>query len=445
MYKTLKEKFNKLSSDKNYLEILSGSAWALGARILGTAMSTVISIIIARCYGAEILGIVAVLNSFLMLSTIFTILGTNTSILRLIPEHLAKYSYSSAFRVYRKIQYFVAGVSIITGIMLFVGSGFIAETLFCKPYMQIYFKLGSVFIVFQSLMSLNTHAVRGVRLIRTFAFMQILPTFSKLIILVLLTVLLFHPDNPVYAMFSSITITAFAGAWIMDRIFKKKSKSSDTVHIMPIKQILSISTPMLMASTMNFVIGQTGVVMLGMFRSESEVGYYAIAVKLASLTGFILTAINSIAAPKFSELYHSEKTDELFQVAKKSTKLIFWAATPILLCLITMGKPIISILYGADFTVAYGAMLFLVVGQFVNSVSGSTGFFMNMTGHQKMFRNIVAIAAFINIILSYLLIPEIGIKGAAIAGMVSLSFWNVTTLIYIRRKFGKTIAYLPFL
>ncbi len=44
------------------------------------------------------MGIVAVLNSFLMLATIFTVLGTNTSILRLIPECLAKYSPAAAFK-----------------------------------------------------------------------------------------------------------------------------------------------------------------------------------------------------------------------------------------------------------------------------------------------------------------------------------------------------------
>jgi O-antigen/teichoic acid export membrane protein len=39
---------------------------------------------------------------------------------------------------------------------------------------------------------------------------------------------------------------------------------------------------MLMTAAMSFIIGQTGVIMLGMSRSEAEVGYYAIAVKLAT-------------------------------------------------------------------------------------------------------------------------------------------------------------------
>ena len=38
-----------------------------------------------------------------------------------------------------------------------------------------------------------------------------------------------------------------------------------------------------MTSGLNVLIGQAGVVMLGMFRTEAEVGYYAVAVRIATL------------------------------------------------------------------------------------------------------------------------------------------------------------------
>ena len=85
MINFIKCKLHNLFSDTRFFEILAGSAWALGARVIATCVGMVTSIVIARWYGAEVMGIVAVLNSFLMLATIFTVLGTDTSILRLIP------------------------------------------------------------------------------------------------------------------------------------------------------------------------------------------------------------------------------------------------------------------------------------------------------------------------------------------------------------------------
>jgi O-antigen/teichoic acid export membrane protein len=70
---------------------------------------------------------------------------------------------------------------------------------------------------------------------------------------------------------------------------------------------------------------------------------------------------------------------------------------------------------------------------------------MNMTGHERLFKNVLIIACAINILLNLILIPYLGINGAAIAGMVSLSFWNVFTLIYIKLKYGQSIGYFPWI
>lgn len=437
------QKYKNFASDERFSEILAGSAWALAARLAATGMGLAASIIIARFYGADIVGIVAVIQSFLLLATIFTVLGTQTSILRLIPEHLVKYSPTSAFKVYRKTQFMVVGVSLVTGTLFFVGADMIATRVFSKPHLSFYFALASIFVVFKSLMLLNTQAVRGLRLIKVFALMQVLPQGFNLLLLVSLGLLWSSRDVPIYAILGGFAITGILGWFIMEYAFRQKMHPDDPVHNMPVFKILSISMPMLMTATMTFVIGHTGVIMLGMFRSEAEVGYYAIAVKLATLTAFILSAVNSMAGPKFSELFYSDKMDELFYVAKKSAKLIFWTTAPVLLGFVVLGKPILHIAFGQEFIVAYPALVLLVLGQFVHSISGATGLFMNMTGNQNVFRNIVFAAAAANILLNLLLTPEHGIYGAATAGMASLVGWNIATLCYIKMKFGKTTGYFP--
>jgi O-antigen/teichoic acid export membrane protein len=442
IFETLVRKF---SSDRMFSEILTGSAFALAGRVVATALTLAATVVIARFYGAESVGVLAVVNAFLTLITIFTVLGTGTSILRLIPEHVARHSVSSAFGVYRKIQYLVTIFSVVSGTVFFFASDIIADKVFSKPQLSFFFALASVFVIFKSLMDLNTQAVRGLKLIRTFAIMQVMPALVMLVVLLAGTLLYRHPNNPVYAQLAAFGITAVIGAVVMHRAFKSRMQADDAVQGMSVRDILSISTPMLMTASMNFFIGQTGVILLGMYRTASEVGYYSIAVKLATLTAFVLQAINSMAAPKFSELYHSGKTDELFHVARKATKLIFWTTAPILVMLIALGKPILLFFFGEEFTVAYPALVILVVGQFVNAISGSTGFFMNMTGHHKAFSNIISVSALLNGLLSIALINRYGINGVAFAGMISLSFWNIYTLAYIKNKLGRSIGYMPIL
>lgn len=443
MLNQLKRRYQRLTSDPRFSEIFTGSVWALGARVVSTFVAMITSIIVARVYGASAMGVLAVINSFLMFVTIFTVLGTGTSILRLIPEHMARYSVASAFRVYRKTQWFVAAVSLATGGIFYFAADIIADRLFMKPHLSGLFALAAVFVVFKSLMLLNTSAVRGLRLIRAFAFMQILSPIAMLLVLLGFTFLARHPDAPVFAQLMAYAITAIGGWCLVRWTFRKQMRPDGQVHDTPLRAIMAVSTPMLMTASMQFFIAQTGVVMLGIFRTEAEVGYYSIAVRLAGLTAFVIKAVNSMAAPSFSELYHAGKVDDLLHVARKSSKLIFWAVAPILVGLVLLGKPLIGLLYGDEFTVAYPAMIMLVAGKFVSSISGSTGMFMNMTGNEKMFRNIVTVASALIIGLGLILIPRFGIEGAAFAAMISLSFWNLATLAYIKRKFGRGIGYLP--
>jgi len=433
-----------LISDKKFSEILTGSIWALGAQVGVTIVAMFTSIIVARFYGAEIMGIVAMINSFMSLAVVFAIMGTDISILRLIPEHTAKYSATSAFHIYQKVQYFVAAMGLLFGALLFLSSGIIANQVFSKPHLSFFIALSSALLIFPAMAALNTQAARGLRLIRMFAFLQLLPAVSKFLILIVITLFFFNPYNPVYAIFASSVLTAILGALIVRMEFEKRIQPTDPVHHLPMKGILSISLPMLMTATIHITLGQTGVLILGMFRTEAEVGYYDIAVKLSTLTVFVLNAINSMAAPKFSELFHSGNMEDLFHVAQKSTRFIFWATTPILMALVLFGKPIISVLFGQEFTAAYGPMMVLVAGQFINSISGSTGYFMDMTGNQNIFRNIVLGAAITVVCLGFLLVPPFGTIGAAIAGTMGLILWNLGTLLYIKLKYGKNIGYLPF-
>lgn len=443
MISFLKHKYINLISDKQFSEILTGSIWALGARVIATLLGLLFSVLVARLYGAEVVGIVAVINSFLMLTTIFTILGTSTSILRLIPEHLAEFSPTSAFKVYRKTQYMVIGISIIMAAIFFFSAQLIAEKIFSKPHLSNYFALASCFVVFKSIMLLNTSAIRGLRLIKIFATMQFLPHLFNLLFLIVLGLFWSTKDVPVYAVLFGFAATSIIGWFVMEFAFKKRMRPSDKVRSMPIRTILSISLPMLMTATMMFFIGQIGVLMLGIFRTEAEVGYYSIAVKLATLTTFVLSAVNSMAAPKFSELFHKGKLDDLFYIAKKSARLIAVTTIPILLVLLIFGKLILGIMFGQEFVLAYPALVLLVSGQFVNSISGSTGIFMNMTGHQTVFRNIITIVAILNIILNLWLIPYFGANGAAAAAMISIMLWNISTLLYLRLKYGRTTGYFP--
>jgi len=398
----------------------------------------------ARFYGAEMVGVVAILNTFFTFSTIVTALGINTSILRLIPEYSVKYSPSAAVSVYKKAVLIIAIASFMVTIISVFSSEIIAHRLFSQPDFSFYFFIASFFIFLNAIMRFNTQAIRGLKSIYAFAIFQVMPHFFNLLFLVGYGLFLNSKNNPVYAYLASIAATGFLTWIIVVQVFKKKTNSKDVAPHIQATNILSVSLPMLMTATMGFIIGHTSVLVLGIYKNPEVVGVFSISVKLATLTSFGLQAINSIAAPKFSELFHSGNTDELFHVAKKSTRLIFYTSAPVLLGLVLFGKPILYYFFGDEFVRAYPSLLILIAGQFIGASAGSCGNFMNMTGHQIAFRHRILISSLINVTLNFILIPRFGVIGAAVSTSICTAYINITLLIFIKYKYGRSTGFLPF-
>ncbi|MCB2167785.1 MAG: flippase [Deltaproteobacteria bacterium] len=445
MLDILKLKFADVMLDKNFSEVLTGSFWALAARVSATFASLLISVFVSRFYGATMLGTLAIINASFTILSIFTLFGINTSIIRLIPEYLTKFSASSAFKLFRTTQTIVIFASICMSIFIAMFSKYIAIQIYHKPNLSHFFMFAAWFIAFRSLMDLYSQAIRGLGLIRAFAVMQFLPSFSMLLILTGLTLSYHDNANPVYAQISAWIFTAIVGYILISVSFKKKRHIDDVIVPISYKKILAISSPMMMTTSIHFIISQTGIILLGIFRTEADVGFYSIAVKLSTLTVFALYAINSMAATKFSELYANGRIDELFLLAQKSSKLIFFVTVPIIFILIIFGKPLISIAFGNEFTKAYFVLVVLIIGQFVSSTSGSTGYFMNMTGNQIVFRNIMITTGILNILFNLFFIKLFGIFGAALSSTLSLALWNIWVLLFLKKRYGKTLCYLPFI
>jgi O-antigen/teichoic acid export membrane protein len=82
-------------------------------------------------------------------------------------------------------------------------------------------------------------------------------------------------------------------------------------------------------------------------------------------------------------------------------------------------------LFGEEFLAAKGAMVVLILGQLVNVGAGSVGYLMQMTGHQNQCAMVFGSCAGMNVVLNIILIPTLGVLGAAIATAFTRSLWNI--------------------
>jgi O-antigen/teichoic acid export membrane protein len=439
----LRRKFERQLQDKSFEEVLRGSAIIFTSRVSETFFTMVTSIFIARVYGAEVVGSLAAIRAVMEIMTIFCLAGTDVSLLRLIPQY-RKISDRSASQVYLTAVKMVGLISLVLSVALYFGAHVLADAL-NKPHLGAFYALAAYLILPKTLFKLNLEGLRGLKQHGSVAMQNISLAVVTLTALVVMTLIMLNKYIPVTSYLITLGITAAVSTWLVFDAFRKIVRKDQPVERMSMRSMLTVSAPMFMTKSAFLVLGYADVLMITYFMSEADVGYYQVAWKLIMFNKFFKNSITSTAAPKMAELYHGGEMKELERVAKKTTMLMGYTIFPMLLTLMLFGKPILGGLYGPEFMAGYAAFLWLGVAQLITASVGHVGMFMNMCGRQKLYMNIVLISAIINLVGNWLLIPRIGIEGAAISNVASVLFNHLVATIYIKRIFGFTVIHTPLL
>ncbi len=429
--------------DSHLRELLRGGSVALVLRMTGMLTGYVFTLLISRSLGAGAVGVFALSLTVLTVFSVAGRLGLDTALLRFVAEYTARERTDLVWDVYLKAIKVVVPLTVLLSCSLFFSSTIIAEHVFHKEFLGPSFMLVSFAVLPMVLIFINSESLRGLKKIREYVFLQNVAVFLFASMILSVALLFTRSERiPVIAYVMSLFIVSALSltCWLRSAGLNGHGRG-EGVELRP---LLKVSLPLLLSGSLFLIMQWTDTIMLGVFRTEVEVGIYNIALKVAGLTSVALFAVNSIAAPKFAEFYGRGDIEGLGRVARQSTKLIFWISFPVLLVFLLFPSDILGV-FGGEFKAGVYVLIILTLGQFVNAISGSVGYILQMTGRQKVFQNIILAASIINIVLNVLLIPRYGMNGAAFASMVSMGFWNLSSVLYLKLHFNFSTLYLPML
>ena len=444
---SFKKGFSSISGGKDLKEIIHEASVTFILRVVGLITSYVFNIIFARIYGADVIGIFGLVLSVHGIFSLLANAGSQTSVVRFIAQYGNNKDYGEVSNIYAKYLKALIPLSLLFTLLFYLYSPFFAETIFRNELLIIPFRIIAFTVPLSVFFTINIAALRGLKEIgKAFVFQALTPVFNLIGMIFITYTIVRHDLVPITAQAISTFLVALISYILWKRVMARKTNKS-TIKVeykTSYKNILNVSLPMMITAGMFYILGWTDTLMLGIFRTEAEVGIYRIALKVALFTSFTLSAVNSIAGPKFSELYWSGDKRRLKATIQNSAQLIFFTSLPIFFMLVFFSKEILW-LFGERFIEGRVVLIILSIGQFINAAFGSVGLLLDMTGNQKIFRNAVILGAVLNIILNALLIPKFGISGAAIATAASTIVWNLKTAISVYKIFGYWVGYKPTL
>lgn len=156
--------------------------------------------------------------------------------------------------------------------------------------------------------------------------------------------------------------------------------------------------------------------------SMSEIGVYSLGILLAQKVWILPDALKDILTSKLSKgsTYHE---------VSKITRVSIFLVLLCIFALIIMGKPLITILFGQEFEKSYDVILTIIFGT-IGMVIYKMVYAYNVVNGDRISNLVMLfVTALSNIIANFLLIPQCGIFGAALASTISYTICGICFLI----------------
>jgi O-antigen/teichoic acid export membrane protein len=387
------------------------------------------NLVMARLYGAEIMGNYYLsINIVLSLATICC-LGLNTGLLRFVSALKNHGNYSKIRSLFWKSLLLVSGISCMAAVILAESRNWLGK-FFGSLHLPNTILTMAIALPFCVMVILILEAIRGLGDIKIVIFQQnVITPVGFLGLIVLLAYL-----KPSFINFSdslglSYVIITLCGLLFL--LFSKqlrqlitfKRNSSDQESFEFIEAITYSWAPFL-SSLIFICLSNMDSLILGHFSSPETVAYYNAAIKAAPLVTFPLLAINAVVPPIFVKLHQQRNLPGLQELSQTTSRWMYFAALPLAVLIILLAPKILSF-FGPEFKQAQFAMIILTFAQLVNVSVGSVGFILLMTGQQWTHVLFQAAVGICSIPIMAVAAAKFGLNGIAVVAAMNIFLLNL--------------------
>lgn len=197
------------------------------------------------------------------------------------------------------------------------------------------------------------------------------------------------------------------------------------------------TAPRAVANVLQTLLKRSDIVLVAAMRSPAEAALYAAATRFVVFGQLGVQAMQQALAPQLSSLFARGENDAAGEIYKIATAWSMLFAWPIYLTCAVLAPSLLGF-FGAGYADATEVVVVLSLAMLFATASGAVDTVLLMSGRSWLSLANVGTALTINIGLNLLLIPRLGLLGAALSWAVAILIRNLLPLLEIKLLLGMT-------
>lgn len=390
---------------KIHSKFLKNTGWIIGQQIVHMLLSLIVGMLSARYLGPEKYGIINYVSSFVTIFSCISSLGMDSVVVKELIDEPKKEGEILGGGIYlRTISGLLSSLSVILVISILNPGE--TETIIISV-------LYSISLIFRSFELLDCWFQRYL----ASKYTSIAKIIAYLAVSCYQVILLSTSKNVFWFSFAT-TLNYIILAIILFIFYKKQSKYNLKVDARTGLKTLKKSYHFIISGLMVSLYSQMDKMMLKSMIGPTDVGLYSTAAYICTMWIFIPTALINSARP----IIMTEKKKGEYKYIRRLEQLysgVIWISLFVSIFVSIFGSAIISIMYGPQYEGAVGALKILIWSETFSMIGTARSVWVVSENKNKYVKYYLLYGVITNAILNYILIPRIGISGAAIATLVT--------------------------
>ena len=385
--------------------------------------------------------------------------GLPTAISKMVSERVTLGDYRGAHRVFTTAMQILCCIGLLTSILMFFGSDYIAR-LHMLPEAAYCFKALAPALFFVALMCAYRGYMQGMQQMVPTAISQVVEQVGKLAVGLTLAFMLLDAGPEYAAMGALIGVTvsellaliyvmlSYRRRWpkIRARLERSVRREAEPVAArliaiaLPITIGASISP---LASVVDSALIIRILLKLGYAKETAQTAFSLMRTNVATLTnmpGVLTMALAMSLVPAISAFSAKRDHAGIQDTARLGLKLALIIGLPCAVGLFVLASPILAMLYPnlteGELTLAVDLMHTSSIGViFLSLVQSMTGVIQGMgKPNVPVFNLFIGFVLKVASLLALMNIPQINIQGAAVSTVVCYAFAGIADTIYVIRR-----------
>ena len=236
----------------------------------------------------------------------------------------------------------------------------------------------------------------------------------------LILMFMFVHNSKDYILYTWIMLLANSGGYVLNFFYTRKYVPIKLTrhlnlkrHIKPILYLFGVSLAIQ-------IYVRSDAVILGFFRPDADVGIYNLASKVYTILKTLLNAIVVVAIPRLSNYIGDNRTEDYFSLLQKIRNTLYMLALPCIVGLFLESRNIMLLIGSKQFESGYLALRILCIAMFF-AIFGSyySQCVLVPNRNDRIYFIATIVSALVNIGFNILIIPYLGMAGAAITTVIA--------------------------